>query len=392
MKNETPTPAPKTGRKPTGALCVLIIVCFLLCLFSAGLVMLCTPDKAQSENENRVLAQRPALTWATLTDGSFMREFETYLTDQFPQRDTWVSLRSLLATLTGSREQNGVYRTNSGFLLEKQTPVDPAQQKTVVTAIRKFLKKNKGLKSGMILAPNASELLKDEMPYGLRQPSQQQQLKEIHEQLKGVNLKWVSCLKQFETENLHTLYYRTDHHWTTRAAFRAFLGLNNAWKLGAKEELYTFYPVATDFSGTLASTFGVRTLQDTVEVCIPQRSRGKYTVYYESQGKKTATCFDKEKLQQKNKYEVFFGGNFDKLLISTTVNTENALLVFKDSYANCLLPMLTPYYSKIVVIDPRYFSDSLSAVMDETTFTHVLFLYNLNTFLEDQSLSATLKS
>ena len=391
MKNESPTPAP-SGRKKTGLVCVCITLCFLLCLFSAGLIMLLTPDKAQSESENRVLAQKPTLTWATLADGSFMREFETYLTDQFPARDTWVSLRSLFATLTGSREQNGVYQTNSGFLLEKQTPVDGAQQTQVLKAIKTFLRKNKNLKSGIILAPNASELLKDEMPYGLRQPSQQQQLKEIHDRLKGVNLKWVSCLKQFETEDPHTLYYRTDHHWTTRAAFRAFLGLNSAWKLGANEDSFTFYPVATDFSGTLASTYGDRALQDTVEVCIPQKSRGKYTVYYEAQGKKTASCFDSEKLNQKNKYEVFFGGNFDKLIISTTVNTENTLLLFKDSYANCLIPMLTPYFSKIVVIDPRYFSDSLSAVMDETAFTHVLFLYNLNTFLEDHSLASTLNS
>ena len=391
MKNEMPTPAP-SGQKKTGLVCVCIALCFLLCLFSAGLIMLLTPDKAQSENENRVLAQKPTLTWASLTDGSFMREFETYLTDQFPARDAWVSLRTTLAAITGSREQNGVYRTNSGFLLEQQTPVDDAQQTQVLKAIKTFLRKNKTLKSGMILAPNASELLQSEMPYGLQQPSQQQQLKQIHDRLKGVDLKWVSCLKQFETEDPHTLYYRTDHHWTTRAAFRAFLGLNSAWKLGAKEESFTFYPVAADFSGTLASTYGDHSLQDTVEVCIPQKSRGKYTVYYETQGKKTASCFDSEKLNQKNKYEVFFGGNFDKIIISTTVQTERTLLLFKDSYANCLIPMLTPCFSKIVIVDPRYFSDSLAAMMDETTFTHVLFVYNLNTFLEDHSLASTLKS
>ena len=95
---------------------------------------------------------------------------------------------------------------------------------------------------------------------------------------------------------------------------------------------------------------------------------------------------------QKNQYEVFLGGNYDKVIISTAAETTASLLVFKDSYANCLLPMLTPYFSKIVVIDPRYFSDSLKGVMAETQFTHVLFLYNLNTFLGDTSLAATLES
>lgn len=390
MKHETPTPAP-TGRKSAGAVCVCITVCFLLCLFSAGLLMLFTPDRAQSESENRPLAQKPVFSLAALADGSYMRDFESYLTDQFPQRDGWVRLRALFATLTGAREQNGVYRTQSGFLLERQTAPDEAQQAEITAAIRGFLKKHGELKSGMILAPNASCLLKDEMPYGLTLPDQQKQLKDAHAQLKGVNLKWVSCLKRFEGADPHTLYYRTDHHWTTRAAFRAFLGLSEAWKLGAKEKDFTFYPVTNDFSGTLASTYGEHRLRDTVEVCIPKHTKGTYTVYYETQGKKTATLFDAEKLEQKNKYEVFLGGNFDKVIITSTADTERTLLVFKDSYANCLLPMLTPYFSKIVVIDPRYFTDSVSAVMDEMTFTHVLFLYNLNTFLEDHSLASALK-
>ena len=79
-------------------------------------------------------------------------------------------------------------------------------------------------------------------------------------------------------------------------------------------------------------------------------------------------------------------------MISTVADTTNTLLLFKDSYANCFLPMLTPYFSKIVVIDPRYFSDSLSHVMEENDFTHVLFLYNLNTFLADKSLAPVLQS
>lgn len=383
---------PAAGAKRFRGVAACICVCFLLCLFSVGLLFLLTPDRAQSDAENRVLAQRPVLSWSSLTDGSFMRAYETYLADQFPGRDGWVSFRSRLTTLMGGREQNGVYRAKNGFLLEKQTPLDEAKTQKTVKAVKSFLKKHKELKSGMILAPNASYLLRDHMPYGLRQDDQQQQLKDIHDELKGVSLKWVSCLKAFDGVDPETLYYRTDHHWTTRAAFRAFLSLSKTWKLGAKEDKFTFYPVTDDFSGTLASTYGEDRLRDTIEVCIPQRSRGKYTVYYESKGKKTATVFAKEKLRQKNKYEVFLGGNFDKLLISTTVDTENTLLLFKDSYANCLIPMLTPFFSKIVVVDPRYFNDSLSAVLDETTFTHVLFVYNLNTFLEDTSLAAALKS
>ena len=80
------------------------------------------------------------------------------------------------------------------------------------------------------------------------------------------------------------------------------------------------------------------------------------------------------------------------MIISTSADTDDTLLLLKDSYANCMIPMLTPFFSKIVIIDPRYFSDSLDGIMKEYSFTHVLFLYNLNTFLADTSLVDALES
>ena len=63
-----------------------------------------------------------------------------------------------------------------------------------------------------------------------------------------------------------------------------------------------------------------------------------------------------------------------------------SLLIFKDSYANSMIPMLLPYFSKIVVVDPRYYSDEIDNLVEDNDFTHLLFLYNVNTFLEDTSI------
>ncbi|MBQ6601231.1 MAG: hypothetical protein IIX36_06275, partial [Clostridia bacterium] len=131
---------------------------------------------------------------------------------------------------------------------------------------------------------------------------------------------------------------------------------------------------------------------DSVEICMPKKSEGTYVVNFESASQKTSSLFFSEKLSRKNHYEVFLGGNYDKVIITTVSPSENSLLLIKDSYANCMIPMLTPYFSKIVVVDPRYLTDSLSSIVKENDFTHVLFLYNLNTLLEDTSLAACLQS
>ena len=149
--------------------------------------------------------------------------------------------------------------------------------------------------------------------------------------------------------------------------------------------------ISGDFEGTLASKTGIHDVKDKVEICLPKNSKGSYVVAIESQEKKTATLFDSEKLGQKNKYEVFLGGNYDKVVIDTVSSSRATLLIIKDSYANALIPMLTPYFAKIVVVDPRYMTESIHNTMDEYNFSHVLFLYNLNTFLQDTSLVDALK-
>lgn len=393
MENRRPPAAARRPAAPSKipAICIWITAGFCGVLLLIMALFWITPDRASSESENRVLQQKPKFTLSAVADGSFMKDFETYMTDQFPLRDGLIGFHSFLSEFTGARKQQNVIRAKTGRLIEAQTPVNEEVLNETLGAINAFKKKNADLQQAFLLAPNASDLFADDLPYGMRMDDRQETLTAIKDTLKG--LTWISASNALKTvAEPETLYYRTDHHWTTRAAFACFLALNQKWKLGAKESTFAFYPVTDSFSGTLASSYGDHKLKDTIEICIPKKSKSTYIVEYASQQRKTASLFEKDKLAQKNQYEVFLGGNYDKVVISTVADTTNTLLLFKDSYANCFLPMLTPYFSKIVVIDPRYFSDSLSHVMEENDFTHVLFLYNLNTFLADKSLAPVLQS
>ena len=385
---------PTSGKRNyTTLVCMCICAAFAVFLVIHMLLFLITPDLEMSDIENRTLQQRPKLTISALADGSYMKKFETYLTDQFPNRDGLISFHSFFATLTGHREENGVYLGRRGFLFERQTPLNEELLQKTTDAINTFLEREKHAESAMILAPNSSYVLQKYMPYHLHEDDQKAQLVQVKNALHGDKFNWISVLKSYEkVEDPTTLYYRTDHHWTTLAAQRAFLSLSSKWKLGAKSGSFTMEPVSNRFSGTLASSYGERKIKDVLYVCAPKNADGTYTVSYTTQNKVTASVFDTAKLEQKNQYEVFLGGNFDKIEITTLSDTEDTLLLFKDSYANCLIPMLTPYFSKIVIIDPRYFNDSLGDVLEDNDFTHVLFIYNLNTFLADKSLSGVLAS
>ena len=66
----------------------------------------------------------------------------------------------------------------------------------------------------------------------------------------------------------------------------------------------------------------------------------KYLVSDSDNQEQRPTAYDKKALKEKDKYQVFFGGNHAQVDITTTNDTTKRLLIFKDSYANCFVPFL----------------------------------------------------
>lgn len=384
--------------KKKGAFISLIMIWFFcLVIFGVAGLHIATDDSKFSENENRVLSEFPKLSVATVADGSFMRDFETYLTDQFPFRDGIISLKTLADRIVGKNEENGVYIGKEGYLFDSQTPLSREHIKEIGKAVLAFKEKHSDLETAFILAPNSTYVYSEYLPEYLELPDQRWLIRAVHKQIDDETILWpaaANILRENASES--QLYYKTDHHWTTRGAYLLFRELCLGWELEesskAIDKKFEFYEVSNTFEGTLASTSGVRSTKDSVEICLPKKSEGTYVVNFESSGEKTASLFFKDKLQQKNHYEVFMGGNYDKVIISTVASSGRSLLLIKDSYANCMIPMLTPYFSRIVVIDPRYLTDSLDSIVKENDFSHMLYLYNINTLLEDNSLVPCLDS
>ena len=96
--------------------------------------------------------------------------------------------------------------------------------------------------------------------------------------------------------------------------------------------------------------------------------------------------FDVQSLSTKSQYNVFFGGNHPEVVIDSASESKKVLMVFKDSYANCFVPFLIPDYARIIMIDPRYYTEDISEAIQSNGVTDILFLYNANTAAEDHSL------
>ena len=110
-------------------------------------------------------------------------------------------------------------------------------------------------------------------------------------------------------------------------------------------------------------------------------------VNYVNESKRTTSLYDSSKLETKDQYGVFLGGNTSLIDIRTVSTSQKRLLVVKDSFANSFIPFLAPYYREIVVVDPRYYSGTIEDIMSSYRITDALFLYSGNSFFTDNSIS-----
>ena len=367
--------------KMAGIFLVFLIVAFAFNLFSK--------DKKYSESENRMLAQKPVFSMANLTSGKYMKDMEDYVTDQFFIRDKWINLKVLEDLALGKKESNGVYIGKKDYLMEIPTAPNQEALDNNLDAISNFSASHPDINTVMTLIPNAAYIYDHLLPRNAPVRDQEKDIKYVMNAV-STSLNFVDLTKTMSSHKEEDIYYKTDHHWTTLGARYAFDALSTALGIEKPTQEYKIYPVTHSFQGTLASKSGYDKALDTIEIYIPQGVNTECVVNFTDEGKKTASVYESAALENKDKYEVFFGGNHTRIDISTPMEEKKNLLLFKDSYANCFIPFLVPYYRNIIVIDPRYFYDDIESLISDNEITDVLFLYNVNTFLGDNSLGDVL--
>ena len=90
--------------------------------------------------------------------------------------------------------------------------------------------------------------------------------------------------------------------------------------------------------------------------------------------------------REKDKYKVFFGGNYGETTISGGCDNGKTLLVIKDSFANSLVPFLTADYENIIMLDLRYYMGSTQQLIKEKNVSEILFVCEMSSFANDKNM------
>lgn len=368
----------------------LLGLLFIGILVFFPLASLILPDTKMSENENRILTQFPRFSVDSIIDGRYMKKMQKYAADQLVARNLWIYTKTSTDRFMGKNISNGVYLAKDSSLIENFDPLPSETTELTQAAINTFTERHPDLKHYFMLVPNAISICDEKLPTAAPVLDQNEYINTF---VAGLNTKLVfldprSILEENQDK---MLYYKTDHHWTTLGAWLSFQGVADALGIKPNTDGYTVYPVTDSFSGALASKSGYLTFNtDTINVYVPKSEDDYSVVTYIEEQKKSSSLYDSEKLTGKDKYAVFLEGNHPIIKIKNPVANGKNLLIIKDSYANAFIPFLTPFYSEITVVDPRYYYDSIDALIADSQITDVLYLYNANTFFRDTTLEPVL--
>lgn len=356
-----------------------LTICFFIFILLISVLYLVFPTKEMSEWENRYLAKCPEVRLNDVISGSFMSKYEDYINDQIPFRDAFIKTKAVSETMLLKIENNSIVKGRESMLFTKNTG-DSKQFDKNIEIISGFIEKlndnNTNVKTVVAIAPNACAIYEDRIPKGFPCINQKEKLSQIEASnslLKGARVVDLnSALSAHEDEYI---YYRTDHHWTSLGAYYAYCEIseNPVNKADLKENIYD------GFYGTLYAKYkGLFVKADSISYYdIPVR---KYT----TDGEEHSSLYDTKKLSEFDKYAMFMHGNFGRCDIETQTDNGKSVIIFKDSYANCLIPYLTYDYENITVIDLRFFSESVSELIRDNKDADFVFLYNFD-FLNDDN-------
>lgn len=366
---------------------IFITVLFCLFLFGFGIALLVLPDREFSEQENRYLTQFKAPTLDSVfgENGQFMADFEKYVNDQFPLRDQWIQLKAWSERLLGKQENNKVYFGTDGQTLFAQFNALSDEALAERVDYVNQLADNVIVPVYFSLIPDKTYVWADRLPDGAPRVDDGSTL----DRAQALCSEWVTWIDLKNVLQGGDVFYRTDHHWSTMGAYQGYQALMTSMT-GSYTQLDTQPTLVSDrFYGTTWSSAGAGWISpDEMYTWVPEGGlTGNTTVTRYPEGlPEEGSLYDLSKLEQKDKYSIFLGGNQGLCIIENPDAQNGKLLVIRDSYSDSLAPFLSMDYQEVHLFDPRYNRTPISAYIEDNEIDAVLVLYSAANFSTDDNL------
>lgn len=285
--------------------------------------------------------------------------------DNFYQRETFRKLKtSVELDIFKKQDVNKIYKYND-FLVEQIYPLDEKSATNLTNKIN-YIKESYLNETNKIYY----SIIPDKNYY-----TDNSHLKLDYDKMQQImenNLNGLQYIDIFQDLSLDSYYY-TDSHWKQEK-------LQNVAKTIAEDmnfsitQNYNEQKVAT-FKGVYAGQLPINTKEDEIKILVNDVIADANAYNYET--KEQGGIYNFKKLTGYDKYDIYLSGATPLIEISNSNNkTNKTLVIFRDSYASSLAPLLMEGYSKITLVDTRYISPKILNEYVNFENADILFIYS----------------
>ena len=338
------------------------------------------PPQEFSDNERRKLAQRPKFSPDTMSDGSYMMEFEKYTLDQFPLRDQFRTLKAYTTyDVFGQLDNHDIY-IQDGYAAKLEYPLQMDSLEHAADRFAYIYEKylaDKEMNIYLSIVPDKSYFLAEKHGY----------LSTDYEKLFHVmrnHMNYADYIDITGTLDI-TDYYKTDTHWRqeklpeTAAVLAEGMGTSIS---GA----YTEYALDVPFYGVYYGQSALPLPPETLYYLSNDVLDGCIVTNHEDQT--MGSIYNMEKKSGKDPYEIFLSGPRSLITIENpNCKSDKELVIFRDSFGSSIAPLLSEGYAKITLVDIRYLRADLLERFIEFKNQDVLFLYSTSVLNHSETLT-----
>lgn len=327
------------------------------------------PADAVSDSERRPLASRPSISVSGLISGKFMQDFESYATDQFPLRNQFRTLKSLVTfSVMRQGDMGGIY-VAGGYASKLEYPMKTASLDNAAAkfeSIRSKYLEGKDVNVYLAIIPDKNYFLAKASGH----PAMDYEafVSYLREKIGGMHyIDIFDCLELSD-------YYKTDTHWRQEKITDVAERLAEGMGVTLSEQ-YTVKTLDHPFHGVYYGQSALPLAAD--QISYLESDVFDSCVVYDYETEAEIDVYDMEKAVGKDPYEIFLAGPKSLLRIQNPkASTDRKLIIFRDSFGSSIAPLLFESYAEVTLIDIRYFSSLLLGRYVEFDNCDVLFLYS----------------
>ena len=342
---------------------IVVTIIFLFTIIALFLINIIKEDTDISVAERRKLATMPELTTKSLFDGTYFKKFDSYVTDQFVERDAFRKIK-IDIELSTKGEYNNLYLYDD-YIIEEVFPLNSNSINNLTNKINyikdTYLNNNSNIYYTIIPDKN----------YFVNNGNLKLNYNKLQDMMKN-NLSNINYINIFDKLTLDN-YYKTDTHWKEEDLFNVANTIANQMNFDITNN--NVVNTITTFKGSYAGRLSVTKDIDTIKTISNPSTLNSSVYNYET--KKYTDIYDYTKINSLDKYDIYLSGATPLLRIDNpNSSTNKELIIFRDSYGSSLTPLLVEGYKKITVVDTRYISSKILNQYIEFTNQDVIFEYS----------------